>query len=209
MAAEKHAVLAFGAKLAGPEVATRSTSMAVLHRDPATAAAGRLLGYRVEPARHWEPRLDELWIRARPEGAGSAVRDAKYAAQWFAAHARRRLQSFLVFPRFGKSAVAWVVLDASDGLCRWADVLVDHRHPKALISAMRLSAGVAQQNAARGEEVVLAGDAATIGALERDGFRRVEDRQIELSAVGLEVPPKLVLTAADLGGRDHEGEPAS
>jgi hypothetical protein len=209
MAAEEHAVLAFNLDLDVPEVATRSASSVVLRRNPATAASGRRLGYRVERSRHWEPRLDELWTRARPAGVGSVVRDARYAVQRFAAHPWRRFHSFLIFPRFGGSVVAWLVLRCEDGICRWADVLVDPRHPKALALATRLSAGVAKQFSARAEEVVLAGDSEGIDVLEQAGFRRVEDRQIELSAVGLEVPPALVLTAADLGMCDDEGEPAS
>ncbi|MGD9252769.1 MAG: hypothetical protein PVG92_02415 [Holophagae bacterium] len=208
MTAEDYAVLAFDSDLGVTDAVTRSSSMAVLRRDPAAAAAGRRLGYRVELARDWEPRLDELWIRARPAGVGSVVRDATYAVQWVAAHPWRRFQSFLIFPRFGGSAVAWLVLECRNGICRWADVLVDPRHPEAVALAARLSAGVAQQSSATDEEVVLAGNPEMIEALERAGFRRVEDRKIELSAVGLEWPPDLVLTAADFGDCLHEGETA-
>jgi hypothetical protein len=173
-----------------------------------TAATGRRLGYRIELARDWEPRLDELWDRSRPTGVGSVVRDAGYAVQSFAAHPWRRFHRFLIFPRFGGSAVAWLVLSCEAGMCRWADVLVDPRHPGALALATRLSAGVAKQFSARAEEV-LTGDPKMADALQRAGFRRVEDRRIELRAVGLEFPPALTLTAADLGDRGHEGEPVS
>jgi hypothetical protein len=139
-------------------------------RPPASSAGLRRLGYRAEPARDWEPRLDELWQRVRGDYPVAVVRDAEWALHRFAGNPAVRYHRFLVLPRVGRSPVAWVAFRTDQGLCRWLDLLWDHRHPGALELVLHLSARLAGQTGAGLEQLWLNGDRSTLEILEARGF---------------------------------------
>ena len=117
----------------------------------------------------------------------SVVRDADRALYRFAGHPSVRYHRFLVFPRFGRTPVAFVVFRTDEGRCRWVDLLWDRRHPGALELVNQLSIGLAAQTGAELEELWLNGDP--------DGQRRLEDRGFARS----EVPGQLVMVARAFG----------
>jgi hypothetical protein len=131
--------------------------------------------YRAEAARDWEPRLDDLWRRARPDYPVAVVRDADRALRRFAGHPSVRYQRFLVFPRFSGRAVAFACYRCDGGRCRWVDLLWDHRHPGALDLLAHISARLVCQFDGAGEELGLAGDDVTRARLEALGFCRSGD----------------------------------
>jgi hypothetical protein len=143
----------------------------VLARRVAVRAPLRRLAFRAEPARDWEPRLDDLWRRAARSYPFAAVRDAETALNRHAAHPRVRRHRFLVFPRFSRHAVAWVVFEADASRCRWVDLVWDHDEPGALDLVSHLSRRLASQVGAMNERVVLGGDTDARARLEAVGFR--------------------------------------
>ncbi|MFV2073843.1 MAG: hypothetical protein ACC742_14475 [Thermoanaerobaculales bacterium] len=157
--------------LVGAEDALPPQPVATLVRSgPAPRSARRLL-YRAEPARDWEPRLDDLWRRARRSYPAAMVRDAECALQRFAGHPTVRYHRFVVMPRFQRRAVAWGAYRTDGGRCRWIDLLWDHAHPGALELLSHLSNRLARQAGAESEELWLGGDPAGRAHLEKVGFR--------------------------------------
>jgi hypothetical protein len=147
------------------------------------ASSSRRLLYRAELATDWEPRLDELWRRARLDYPVAVVRDADRALHRLAGHPSVHYHRFLILRRFGRVPVAFVAFRTDQGRCRWVDLLWDHRHPGALELVNHLSSRLAAQNGAELEELWLNGDPAGCSLLERRGFRQSE------------VPGQLVMVA--------------
>lgn len=129
------------------------------------------LAYRAEPARDWEPRLDELWRRVRTSYPFAAVRDAETALSRHAGHPTGRRHRFLVFPRFSSRAVAFAAFESDGTACRCVDLVWDHDEPGALDMLCHLSQRLASQFGVQEERIVLAGDAAALSRLEASGFR--------------------------------------
>jgi len=181
--------------------------LVVLTRDRAPGSKARRLCYRAEPARDWEPRLDDLWHRVRGDYPVAFVRDAEGSLRRFAGHPRERYQRFVIFPRFSSQAVAFAVFRCDGGQCRWVDLLWDHAHPGALELAAHISSRLVRQLDCTGEELRLAGDEEARSRLERFGFRVAEGRAAvsmairsfdpELDAASL--AERLYLTMADTG----------
>jgi hypothetical protein len=159
---------------AGFESASRPCPNALFRDRPNAAPPSRLL-YRADPARDWEPRLDDLWRRVRRSYPLAVVRDASHALRSFAAHPTIRHHRFLVCPRFSGSAVAFAVFAIDGDCCRWVDLLWDHDHPGALELAMRLSCRLARQTGSSAEVARLAGDDDARYLLTKRGFRASED----------------------------------
>jgi hypothetical protein len=170
----------------------------VLSRREAVPAPVRRLAFRAEPARDWEPRLDDLWRRAARFYPVAAVRNAEMALHRHAAHPEIRRHRFLVFPRFSSHAVAFAVFETNASRCRWVDLVWDHGEPGALDLLCHLSRRLASQVGAMDERIVLGGDAAARSHLENAGFRP-EGILEDLSLRVLALPPGL--RAADLGSR--------
>jgi hypothetical protein len=177
----------------------------VLNRDSAPRSRPRRLRYRAEPARDWEPRLDDLWHRARGDYPVAVVRDAEGALRRFAGHPTVRYQRFLVFPRFSSQAVAFAVFRCDGGQCRWVDLLWDHAHPGALELVAHISSRLVRQFDCTGEELWLAGDEEGRSRLERLGFRATEGpaaasmtvRSFDPELDAASVVSRLYLTMAD------------
>ena len=184
-----------------------SREFAVLTRDRTPRSKIRRLLYRAEPARDWEPRLDDLWDRVRQDYPVAVVRDAEGALRRFAGHPRERYQRFLIFPRFSSRAVAFVVFRCDGGRCRWVDLLWDHAHPGALELAAHISARLVRQLDCTGEELWLAGDEEARSRLESLGFRPTEEQPAVSMAIrsfdpeldATEIAERLYLTMADTG----------
>jgi hypothetical protein len=162
----------------------------VLARRVAVRAPLRRLAFRAEPARDWEPRLDELWRRVARCYPFAAVRDAETALHRHAAHPRVRRHRFLVFPRFSRHAVAWAVFETNASRCRWVDLVWDHDEPGALDLVSHLSRRLASQVGAMNERIVLGGDTDARARLEAVGFRS-ESTLEPLSLTVFSLPPGL------------------
>ena len=177
-----------------------------LRRRPSSRSPSRRLLYRAEPARDWEPRLDDLWHRVRHSYPVAAVRDAGHALRRFAGHPTVRYRRFLVFPRFSRRAVAFAVFRCDGGSCRWVDLLWDHTHPGALERLAHISAHLVRQFDCSGEELWLAGDEEGRSRLEGIGFRAAKAPPAALMAVrsfapeldAASVVSRLYLTMADV-----------
>ncbi len=190
--------------LGGEELAVPAPSLTVRSR-PQRSPASRL-AYRAEPARDWEPRLDELWRRVRAQHPAAVVRDSEHALARHAGHPRRRRHRFLVLPRFGRRPLASAVFERAGEECRWCDLLWDQRHPGALALLAHLSGRLAAQLGAAREALVLGGDPEGLRRLEALGFTAeavalqpqltVLARAPGLAMDALET--RLLLTAADL-----------
>ena len=184
-----------------------SRELTVLTRDRAPHLRVRRLLYRAEPARDWEPRLDDLWHRVRQDYPVAVVRDAEGALRRFAGHPTARYQRFLIFPRFSSRAVAFAVFRCDGGRCRWVDLLWDHAHPGALELAAHISARLVHQLDCVGEELWLAGDEEARSGLEGLGFRAMEEQPAASMAIrsfdpeldATQVAERLYLTMADTG----------
>lgn len=190
--------------LGGEELALPAPSR-LLRSRPRRSPPSRL-AYRAEPARDWEPRLDELWRRVRAQHPVAAVRDAEHALARHAGHPHRRRHRFLVLPRFGRRPLAFAVFERVGEECRWLDLLWDRRHPGALALLAHLSGRLASQLGAAREALLLGGDPEGVRRLEDLGFTAEavapQPRLTVLaSAPGLaiaELGSRLVLTADDL-----------
>lgn len=155
-----------------------------LSRTPGEASSSRRRHlYRAELAPDWEPRLNDLWRRVRGDYPVAAIRDADRALHRFAGHPTVHYHRFLVFPRLGRTPVAFVVFRGDEGRCRWVDLVWDHNHPGALELVNHLSVGLAAQTGAELEEIWLNGDPVGQERLESRGFSQSE------------VPGQLVMVA--------------
>jgi len=168
-----------------------------LKRDPSSSSSSRRRSfYRAELAADWEPRLDDLWRRVRRDYPVAAIRDADRALHRFAGHPSVRYHRFLVFPRLGRTPVAFVVFRTDEGRCRWVDLVWDHRHPGALELVNHLSIQLAAQTGAEIEELWLNGDLAGQQLLEDRGFGRSEVPG-QLVMVARAFDPELDVTSLD------------
>ena len=186
---------------------TSIRELTALTRDRVPRSKVRRLLYRAEPARDWEPRLDDLWRRVRQNYPVAVVRDAEGALRRFAGHPMVRYQRFLIFPRFSSQAVGFVVFRCDGGRCRWVDLLFDHAHPGALELAAHISARLVRQLDCTGEELWLAGNEEARSRLERLGFRAKEGQPAVSVAIrsfdpefdAASLAGRLYLTMADTG----------
>ena len=170
----------------------------VLARKVAVSSPVRRLAFRAEPARDWEPRLDNLWRRIARFYPFAAVRDAEMSLHRHAGHPGTRRHRFLVFPRFSRHAVAWAVFETNASRCRWVDLVWDHDEPGALDLLAHLSRRLASQVGAMNERIVLGGDADARARLKALGFRS-EGALEDLSLTVFSLPP--MLRPADLDSR--------
>jgi hypothetical protein len=170
----------------------------ILARRVAVRSPVRRLAFRAEPARDWEPRLDNLWRRIARSYPFAAVRDAEMSLHRHAGHPGTRRHRFLVFPRFSRHAVAWAVFETDASRCRWVDLVWDHDEPGALDLLAHLSRRLASQVGAMNERIVLGGDAAARARLEALGFRS-EGALEDLSLTVFSLPQ--MLRPADLDSR--------
>ena len=155
-----------------------------VRRQPAAASFSRLL-YRAERSRDWEPRLDDLWRRARSFYPVAFVRDAERALRRFAAKPVAPIHRFLICPRFSSRAVAFAAFAVDGGRCRWLDLIWDHRHPGALELLARISGRLVAQLGADGEELWIAGDDGARALLMHRGFVVDESPTPRISARSL------------------------
>jgi len=146
-------------------------------RPPRPAAGRRRLLYRAEPARDWEPRLDQLWSRVRSSYPVATVRDAEWAVRRLAGHPRIRYHRFLVFPRLAAHPVAFVAFRTDSGRCCWVDLIWDHEHPGALEMVLHLSSTLCAQTGCGVEELWLNGDPGGRARLEAAGFESTGEPQ--------------------------------
>lgn len=180
-------------------VAARRSHQVIVRQQPSSVPLARLF-YRAEPARDWEPRLDELWQRARRSYPCAVVRDGDRALRCFAAHPSIRHHRFLVCPRFSSRAVAAAVFTLEGDRLRWADLVWDHDHPGALGLLSFLSANLVGQLGAAGEELWLVGDDETSSRLVKAGFSPHEPVFAPVLAARSFVPE---LDAAEFVGRAY------
>ena len=186
-----------------------TTSLPVwVRRNRVRGSLGRLL-YRAEPARDWEPRLDDIWDRAKGAYPVAAARDADHALKHFSGHPTVRHHRFLGLPRLSSRAVAFAVF-ADDGAdCCWLDLVWDHAHPGALELLAHISARLVSQWQRTGERLYLAGDDAASALLAHRGFRIQEERShaVDPSTFNRQLDAedavsRAYLTAADIGEID-------
>jgi len=193
---------AFGRTLTLPPVTT-------LGRRDTGRSPWRRLAYRAEPCRDWEPRLDDLWNRARRSYPAAVVRDAGYALDRHAGHPTVRRHRFVVLPRFGRRAAAFAVFESRGDECCWIDLVWDHAHPGALELLAHISGRLARQIGAASERLVLGGDPEGRARLESLGFALADEQPqprltVLACAPGIDaagLAARLYLTAADLEGR--------
>ncbi|MEJ2190403.1 MAG: hypothetical protein P8Y93_13530 [Acidobacteriota bacterium] len=150
----------------GPDQSVGVPFVCLRRRGPVRSSSRRHL-YRAEPARDWEPRLDELWRRVRHRYPAAVVRDADYALRRFAGHPSSPYRRLLVLPRFSSRAVAFAVFRLDGGSCRWADLVWDDHHPGALDRLGRISSGLAEGG---NEDIWIAGDPVARARFESLGF---------------------------------------
>jgi len=158
-------------------------SVAAYVRKSTSPSSRHRLFYRAEPARDWDPRLDDLWRRVCHDYPVAAVRDAKHALCRLAGQPSIRYNRFLVFPRTGSRAVAFAAFRSDGGCCRWVDLVWDHRHAGALRLLSYLSAKIARQTDAEIEELWLNGDPSGLAHLEAMGFQKVDDSGVPVMVV--------------------------
>ncbi len=177
--------------------AVRLPQVEVLVRSDRSRSPLSRLAYRAEPARDWEPRLDDLWRRIARFYPCAAVRDAATALHRHAGHPRTRRHRFLVFPRFSPRPAAFAVFETDASRCRWVDLVWDHDEPGALDLVSHLSRRLANQVGATDERIVLGGDADTRNRLQAAGFRT--------DAILQNLSLKVYSLPADFGVGDLEG----
>jgi len=117
-----------------------------------------------------EPCLDGLWRRLRRRYPASVVRDAAHFRRRFSGHPTVSYHRYIVSLRFSRRPVACVVFRTDGGVCRWADLVWDDRHPGALELVNTLSSRLALQTGAAQEAMWLDGDAAAERRLRTWGF---------------------------------------
>ncbi|MCK5377929.1 MAG: hypothetical protein KAJ78_00940 [Acidobacteria bacterium] len=142
-----------------------------------TRAAGRgvakTLASRLYVARPFgdnEPALDLLWATVRERYSAAIVRDADGIRRRFAGHPLDPYHRWLVTRRLSQVPVAFVVFRTDGGVCRWADLLWDARHPGALDLVQHLSSRLAVQTGCGTEAMWLDGDPEAEERLRGAGF---------------------------------------
>jgi len=126
--------------------------------------------YEARPADEFEPVLDRLWERVRGRFSAAVVRDADHARRRFGGHPTVRYHRWLITPRFRREPVAFVIFRTDGGVCRWADLLWDGRHPGALDLIEFLSARIARDAGCSEEAMWLDGDREAEERLRAVGF---------------------------------------
>ena len=164
------AILESGARISSGFDGAPRPRFSVLVREQPIAGHNRRLLYRAEPARDWEPRLDELWQRTRKSYPVAVVRDADYALRRFSAHPTIHHHRFIVFPRLSNRAVAFAAFSIDGDRYRWLDLVWDHDHPGGLELLAHISGRLVRQLGGVGEEMWLAGDDEAHSVLARRGF---------------------------------------
>jgi len=145
--------------------------IAELSRRVAPSPRGlRACAYRAEPSPDWEPRLDLLWARVRRDYPVAVVRDAAYALRRYAGHPHVRYHRFVILPRVGRRALAWVVFRTDGGVCRLVDLVWDRDHPGALELVSWLSSRLAADTGCATELAWVTGDPDATGRLQRLGW---------------------------------------
>jgi hypothetical protein len=169
----------------------------LVRRPPLPRSGLRRRAYRAEPARDWEPRLDELWQSVSHQYPVAVVRDARWGLRRFAGRPGVRYHRFLLFPRFSFHPVGFAAFRTDGGRVRWVDLVWDHRHPGALKLAIHLSARLASQTGAELEELWLTGDAEGRAWLEGCGFEEeIEPNRLMITAVAFDPEVDLKAMAA-------------
>ncbi len=130
------------------------------------------LGYRAELIGDEEPRLDVLWRRVRRDYPVAVVRDARRISSRLSGRPGVSYHRFVIVPRLSGRPVGFVAFRCDQSVCRWVDLLWDHRHPGALTLMSHLGAKLAEQAGAASEELWLNGDPEGAGKLETFGFER-------------------------------------
>lgn len=179
-----------------------------LSRTKAGASPARRLAYRAEPARDFEPRLDELWRRVRTSYPAAVVRDAEHALIRHAGHPTAKRHRFLVLPRFGRRSLAFAAFARCGDECRWLDLVWDRAHPGALELLAHLSGRLAGQLGAVRERVLLGGDPEGCSRLGALGFAAADEplaMRLEVAACAPDIDLEALashfyLTACDLEG---------
>ncbi len=122
------------------------------------------------PVKNMALELDQLWEKVRNRYTSAVVRDADHARRRFSGHPTVVYHRWLVTRRFSRDPVAYVVFRTDGGLCRWADLLWDARHPGALDLIQYLSSRLAAQTGCGQEAMWLDGDPEAEERLRGDGF---------------------------------------
>lgn len=195
------------AEAAAGFVAAAQRGPVFVRGQPSSVSVARMF-YRADPARDWEPRLDDLWKRVRKSYPSAVVRDADRALCRFAAHPSIRFERFLVCPRFSSRVVASAVFTLKDDCLRWVDLVWDHDHSGALELLAFISGRLAGQLGAKREELWLAGDNEAPSLLMKAGFSPEEPSAAPVMAARSLVPEidaeefvaSRYLTLADAGG---------
>lgn len=194
--------------VAGEGVELSAPTVFELSRTTAGVSPLRRMVYRAEPARDFEPRLNELWLRVRGSYPASVVRDAEHALVRHAGHPTAKRHRFLVLPRFGRRALAFAAFARCGDDCRWLDLVWDRAHPGALELLAHLSSRLARQLGAARERVLLGGDPETcsrLGALGFDPAGEPLAGRLEVAACAPDIDlealvARFYLTACDLEG---------
>jgi hypothetical protein len=137
------------------------------------SGTGRTLASRLYVARLVEkvaPELDQLWERVRDRYAAAVVRDADHARRRFGGHPTATYHQWIVTRRFSGDPVAFVVFRTDGGVCRWADLVWDGKHPGALDLIQYLSSRLAVQTGCNRETMWLDGDPEAEERLRTAGF---------------------------------------
>jgi hypothetical protein len=185
------------------------TSVTELVRERAESANPSRFLYRAEPARDWEPRLDALWKRVRDSYPVAVVRNADLALRRFAGRPSVKHHSFLVFPRYSRSPVAFAVFADDGSSCCWLDLIWDHEHRGALDLLAHISGRLVVQWGSSRERLWLTGDEAALKLLGGRGFRPLTMtspgawmRSFTPDLHAGDFVDRAYLTLADLGGLD-------
>ncbi|HSO23809.1 MAG TPA: hypothetical protein VLT81_12920 [Chondromyces sp.] len=194
--------------IAGEGVRLPLPAAVELTRTKAGASPARRLAYRAEPARDFEPRLDELWRRVRGRYPAAVVRDAEHALVRHAGHPTEKRHRFLVLPRFGRRALAFASFARFGDECRWLDLVWDRAHPGALELVAHVSNRLARQLGAARERVLLGGDPEGCSRLGALGFTAVGEplaMRLEVAACAPDIDLEALashfyLTACDVEG---------
>lgn len=126
--------------------------------------------YVARPIAGREDRLDELWKRVRNAYPVAIIRDAEFYRARFTGHPEVTYHGWLIEHRLWRAPAAAVVFRLDGELCRWVDLVWDHRRPGALHMVDHLARSLARQVGARAEQLWLDGDPIAEAWLRTQGF---------------------------------------